>query len=243
MRRFFQLHLRTTDVDAARAFYAAVLGDAALNIVELHEQAIARGARPHWLGYLDAGDVDRALATFVERGATPLNPKMVRPAGLELEAATLRDPGGAVVALARPLGPARAREGAKSGVDVVWFVLNTADVERAKASYGELFGWELKPPVDLAGVGVIHPFAWERGGAAVGAMSDIAARPGVHPHWLFHFRVEALEPAMDAVRAGGGLVIGPLTIPGGARIAVCDDPQGAAFALCEGSAGTATTMG
>ena len=62
-------------------------------------------------------------------------------------------------------------------------------------------------------------------------MMDIAGRPGVHPHWLFHFRVPALEPAMDAVRAGGGVVLPPVTLPGGARVAVCDDPQGAAFAL------------
>ena len=64
-------------------------------------------------------------------------------------------------------------------------------------------------------------------------MSDIAGRPGVHPAWLFHFRVAAFEPALGAVRAGGGVVFGSFVLPGGARSAVCDDPQGAAFALLE----------
>jgi uncharacterized protein len=95
----------------------------------------------------------------------------------------------------------------------------------------ELFGWAFEDPLDLGSLGVFHPFAWERGGPPVGSMSDIGARPGVHPHWLFHMRVAALDPAVDAVRAGGGVVVGPIALPTGERIAICDDPQGAAFAI------------
>jgi predicted enzyme related to lactoylglutathione lyase len=226
MMRFFQVQLRTSDVEAARAFYATVLGDGARNIVQLHQQSVARGARPHWLGYLDVDDVDAAAAGFAERGAIPLGPKWVNAEGLE--AAVVRDPGGAVLALAKP--PAGAR-GIGCGADVVWFSLNTADVERAMQSYRTLFGWESKPPIDLGSSGVIHPFAWEPGGAPVGSMSDIRSRPSVHAHWLFHFRVDALEPAIEAVRDGGGSVVGPITLPSAERVAICDDPQGAAFAI------------
>jgi predicted enzyme related to lactoylglutathione lyase len=231
MTSLFQLTLRTLDVDAARAFYAALLGRSELHIVQLHEQAVARGARPHWLGYLDVADVDRATAAFVERGATALGPKWVNPEGLE--AAVMRDPGGAIVALARKAGGAHGNgvPHAPAGPEVVWYLLNTADLERAKANYGELFGWEFKPSVDLGSLGVLHPFAWERGAAPVGAMSDISGRPGVHPHWLFHFRVDALGRALDLVRDSGGLVLGPFTLPSGEGFAVCDDPQGATFAI------------
>jgi hypothetical protein len=45
--------LRTSDVVAAWAFYASVFGDVVIDVVPLHEQAVARGARPHWIGYLD----------------------------------------------------------------------------------------------------------------------------------------------------------------------------------------------
>lgn len=237
MTRFFQITLRTHDVDAARAFYATVLGPCALNIVQLHEQAVARGARPHWLGLLDVGNVDDAIATFAERGATRLSPTWVNPEGLE--GATLRDPGGAIIALGKPPAPAPAQASASSkgpGPEVLWHELNTADVDRAKANYGELFGWEFKAPLHFSHLGashVFHPFAWERGGAPVGSMCDIAGRPGVHPHWIFHFRVAALDPAMSKVKAEGGIVIGPITLPSGDRIAVCDDPQGAAFAIRE----------
>jgi uncharacterized protein len=228
MPRFFQITLRTIDVEAARRFYRSILGDGSspLNVVKLHEQAVARGARPHWLGFLDVDDVERSAAAFVERGAMPLGPKWVNPEGLE--ASVMRDPGGAVVAVAKP-PPSMARE--LNSLDVVWHLLNTTDVERAKANYGELFGWEFREPVDLGNLGVFHPFAWERGGAPIGSMSAIEGRSGVHPHWLFHFRVSALDPAITAVRAAGGVVVGPITLPSGERLAICDDPQGAAFAI------------
>jgi uncharacterized protein len=145
----------------------------------------------------------------------------------------MRDPGGAIVALAKQPRGVRATN---LGPDVVWYELNTADVQRAQSNYGELFGWEFNPPLDLESLGVSHPFAWERGAPLVGAMIDISARPGVHPHWLFYFRVAALALAVDAIRAAGGIVIGQLTVPTGAQIAVCDDPQGAAFAIQQGRA-------
>jgi uncharacterized protein len=226
--RFFHLTLRTLGVEGARAFYAAVLGRSDLDIVQLHEQAVARGARPHWLGFLDVGDVDRTVATFVERGATRLGPTWVNPQGLQ--AAFIRDPGGAIVAIAKPPRHDAANANFPS-TDAVWHELNTVDVERTKANYAELFGWVFARPVDLGNPGILHPFAWEPGGAPVGSMREIADRPGVHPHWLFHRRVVSLDAAIDTVRSLGGIVLDPVVLPKGERIAICDDPQGAAFAI------------
>ncbi len=229
MKQFVHYHLRTTDVAAARAFYATILGNDDADVIQLHEQALARGARPHWLGYLDVGDVDAVATAFGTRGATPLG-RWVNPRGLEV--AVVRDPGGAIVALVKP-EPALQGSAGPAHPEVVWHALNTVDVERAKANYGELLGWEFKEPFHLDGVGLIHPFAWQAGGVAVGSMSDVAARPGVHAHWLFHFRVTALEPALEAARSGGGSFVAQQTLPNGDRVAVCDDPHGAAFALFE----------
>lgn len=226
MTPFFKLTLRTTDAEGARAFYASVLGARALHIVPLHEAALARDARPHWLGYLDVGDVDLAASSFTARGATALSPSLVNPEGLKMQ--VLRDPGGAIVALGRPPAPTPPPG------DVGWYLLHTQDVERATANYGALCGWEFKPPVDAGPHGVLHPFSWEPGGPPVGSMADVAGRAGVHPHWLFHLRVPSLDAAVEAARAGGGTVLGPFTTPAGWRVAVCDDPQGAAFALREG---------
>jgi uncharacterized protein len=226
-RGFFHYQLRTTDVPSARAFYSSVLGHDKADIFPLHEQALARGARPHWLGHLQVAEVDVATADFVARGATPLGPKWTNPQGLE--AAVVRDPGGAIVALSKP---SAARFQAP---EVAWHQLSTRDVPSAQAGYRELMGWDFRPPFDVGPLRV-HPFAQHDGGAVVGGISDIAGRPEVHPHWLFHFRVASLEPALAAVRRAGGLVLAPITLPTGVSMAACDDPQGAAFALLEGPA-------
>jgi uncharacterized protein len=224
MTRFCRFELRTTDVAAARAFYSRLLGEEGADIVPLPEEAAARGARPHWLGHLGVEDAERAANAFVKLGATRLGPTRRTADGGEV--AIVRDPGAAVVALATPPSrPVRA--------DVVWQVLNTSDLERATSSYRELFGWRFAAPLDLGALGLFHPFSWNPDGASVGSVAAITQRPGVHPHWLFHFRVAALDPALATVRAAGGLVLEPTVLPGGERIAVCDDPQGAAFALQE----------
>lgn len=230
---FFQVVLRTSDVEAAGTFYRALLGPQSLQVVQLHEQAVARGARPHWLGFLTVPDLDQALASFTARGATPLGSKWLNPEGLE--ALTLRDPGGAIVALANPSEQAR-NTALTSGPDLAWYNLNTNDVQAAKRNYGELLGWSFGTPLELGELGVLHPFAWQPGGPEVGVMSDIEGRPAVHPHWLFHFRVDALEPALHTLRGAGGTALDTIRLPDGAQITVCEDPQGAAFVLRQGPA-------
>ena len=224
MIRFCRYQLRTTDVAAARAFYAAVidLGDSALEIVPLPPEAAARGAPPHWLGYLGVADVEATAAAFVARGATQVGP--ARPAGDGGTVAILRDPGGAVVALTSSRAPS---------TDAVWPVLNTPDFARTTAAYRDLFGWHLTGQIDLGARGVYHQFAWTTGGPNAGAMTDVSGRPGIHPHWLPNFRVAALDAAVAGVAKTGGEIIAQLAVPGAARIAVCHDPRGAIFALRE----------
>lgn len=117
----------------------------------------------------------------------------------------MRDPGGAIVALAKPPAPP---------ADIAWYQLQTNDVDAAKTHYAELFGWAMAAPLDLGELGVIHPFAWAQGGAPVGAMMDVSARQDMHPHWLFHFRAPTFDAAIEAVRRGGGTVL-LLTLPSG----------------------------
>jgi predicted enzyme related to lactoylglutathione lyase len=112
---------------------------------------------------------------------------------------------------------------------VGWHVLNTSDAPRARTSYRDLLGWDVADGEP----GAFLPFAWQAGGPTAGAIADIAGRSGVHPHWLFFFDVDALEPAMAATREGGGVTVEPVVLPDGRRACVCDDPQGAAFGLRE----------
>lgn len=225
MNRFFHYQLRTTDVPAAREFYASVLGRDHADVSPLDPQALARGARPHWLGHLGVADVNAASATLVARGAALLKPSFINAQGLEV--AVVRDPGGAIVALSKP-------DAARSlpAPEVVWHQLSTPDVPSALETYRALLAWDFLPSFEV-GPTPVQPFAWQGAGIAVGGVSSINDRPDVHPHWLFHFRVASLEPAIAAVRRAGGIALPPLVLPGGVKIAVCDDAQGAAFGLQE----------
>ncbi len=221
--RFCRFQLRTTAVATAGEFYDAVIGGRGDGIVKLPAMAAARGAPAHWLGYIGVsgiGGVDAVVARWSAHGATRLGPP--RPG----EPAILRDPGGAVVAVTDAGGASRA--------GVVWHQLNTADAARAAALYAELFRWVPTERFELGpALGTQQQFAWRTAEASVGGIADIAGRPGVHPHWLFHFEVPSLDAALAAVRAGGGTVIDPMVMPGGARVAMCEDPQRAAFGLLE----------
>jgi predicted enzyme related to lactoylglutathione lyase len=224
--KFCRFDLRTTDADAARVFYAKILGHDRAAIWPLHEQALARGAKPHWLGRIGVEDVEQTAAAFVERGATQFGP--TGPTSDGGRAAILRDPGGAIVAVGTPPPPS-----SPVSADVVWHVLNTSDVTRAALNYHDLFGWDVSDRIEHAAGAAFRQFAWQAGGERAGAFADIDGRPGVHPHWLFFFEVDSLDRAIKAAREAGGVVLDPIVAPSGERICVCDDPQGAAFALRE----------
>jgi predicted enzyme related to lactoylglutathione lyase len=215
--------LRTTDAEAAAAFYGAVLERCGDGIVPLHESAIARGARCHWLGHIGArelGGAEAMAARFVERGAMRLGP----PPG-QGDAVVVRDPGGAIVAV--------TDSSAESSAGVVWHQLNTRDPDTAATNYAALFGWSFTEQLDLGQLGRHQRFAFGAAESSIGLISDVEGRPEVHTHWLFFFSVPSLDVAVDRVRRYGGIVIGPIELPNGARVAACDDPQGAAFGLVE----------
>ena len=224
MQTFCRFDLRTSDPARAREFYSQLLGHDRATVWQLHEQAVARGAKPHWLGRIGVTELERVTANFVARGAAQLGPTQTMADGGR--ATVLRDPGGAVVSV----GTAPTAE---VDIGIVWHVLNSRDATKAVTNYVELFGWSPTSSADAGAHGPFRNFAWQAGGADVGAIGDVANRPGVHPHWLFFFEVSSLADSMNAVRAGGGVVVEPMTLPDGRRVCVCDDPQGAAFGLRE----------
>jgi predicted enzyme related to lactoylglutathione lyase len=155
----------------------------------------------------------------MDRGATRLGPSS------DAGAVILRDPGGAVVAL--------TERGAGSATGVVWHQLNTRNCEAATANYSALLGWSFTEQFELGVSGRHQCFAFGAGESSVGWFSDVESRPEVHTHWLFFFEVPALELSLERVRARGGIVSGPMTLPNGVRLAACDDAQGAAFGLIQ----------
>jgi len=232
---FCRYDLRTTETEAARAFYVEAIGldfedGSTLRVWPLHEQARARGAPAHWLGQIAVTDLETTLRELIGRGSQLLGPSPLR--GDDNEAfAILRDPCEAVVAVRQTLRD-------KSSEPVVWHQLHTRDLERSWALYAEIFGWSHAGAIDLSELAGEHrTFRWKGAGKPVGSMANTARLPGVHPHWLFHFPVSDLESTLANVSARGGRALPPMLLPNGDRVAACEDPQGAAFGLLQPAAG------
>lgn len=239
--------LGTTDADAARAFYGAVLGweggpgDPAAGgyammslagrdvcgIYPMSEQQLAGGMVPAWLSYVAVEDADAAAARAAELGGRAVvEPFEVMTLG---RSAVVADPQGAVLGLWQ----ARDYAGAQVVNDVGAMVLNqlnTTDPEAARRFYGELFGWEIAP----VGAGPIPYWGIHNRGGLNGGMMALDPSAPAPSHWLVYFTVEDLDGA-DAliVDGGGAVVVPPMAVPGG-RIMVAHDPQYAFFALFEG---------
>jgi predicted enzyme related to lactoylglutathione lyase len=189
---FCWVGLATSDVAAAKGFYARLFGwqeedlDAGVagvftvlrrggkDVAILYRQqpeARAAGAPPHWTSYISVEDAD-ATVSRAERlggGAVFGAPFDVLDAG---RVAAIADPIGAVVSLWQP----RSRIGAELVNDtgaLCWNELATTGVERAEAFFGELLGWEYQ--TDESGyVSVMTPAASTA--ACVGRPSRTAAR-------------------------------------------------------------------
>jgi uncharacterized protein len=182
------------------------------------------GAHPHWLLYIGVDDVDATVAK-----AVPLGAKV-------LLAATDMDKVGRFAVLTDPLGasfaiikPAEAMpEGKMKPGDHVWLELATTDFEAAFKFYEEIFGWEVVQRLDMGPAGVYLLFG--KAGIQRGGIYKTSQAPS--PYWVSYTEVGEVEKTIAAAtKAGGRLLSGPHTVPGGGRIAQLIDPSGAVFAV------------
>jgi uncharacterized protein len=245
--RFVWYELMTTDVAAAKAFYAKVIGwgtqdlstpdsaytlftignTSAGGLMDLPEEARKMGATPRWIGYVGVNDVD-AAASRIRRlgGAVHVPPTDIADIS---RFSVVADPQMATLALVKWCSPGQPRppELDKQG-RVGWHELLAADWEMAFAFYGELFDWQ-KADADVGPMGTYQVFS--AGGQSIGGMYTKPAMVPV-PFWLYYFNIGDIDEAVERVKAGGGQILeGPLGKSGGNWIARCTDPQGAMFAL------------
>lgn len=245
--RFVWYELVTTDVKAATAFYAKVMGwgawDASVpgrdyilfgdgkgsisGLVHLPDDATQMGAKPSWVGYVGVDDVDAAAAAITRLGGSVAVPPT--DASDISRFSVFTDPQTARLALFKWL---------KTGLEqpthldalgrIGWHELLAADAEQAWAFYGELFGWQkVDDASDEAGTYQL----FTAGGLMIGGMvTKPATIPA--PFWLYYFNVGDIDVTAERVKAGGGEILdGPLETPGGSWVVRCADPQGAVFAL------------
>ena len=241
---FCWIDLGTTDVDGAKAFYGELLGwefedlpaeEGSYTMCRLRGRDVA-GIHRHaedegtgWSSNVSVDDLERATSRALELGAEVLaEPFEVPGAG---RTSVLRDPAGAVVSLWQASGHAGAglvnEVGAWS-----WNELVAADLEAAKAFYGELFGWTAE---DLPG-----PFprtGFSLGELLIGGGHAPAPQESPTPRWTVAFTVaDADRTAAEAERLGGKVLLPPMDVPNG-RLAIVADPAGAQFTAAYVSAG------
>ncbi len=239
----------TTDLKAAAAFYAKVVGwgmsDASMpgmpyalltvgeisvgGLMQLPEDARRMGAEPRWLGYVAVGDVDAAARRISELGgAVHVPPSDIPDIG---RFSVVADPQTATLALIEQSDPGQpqADELDKSG-RVGWHELHAADGERAFPFYSELFGWR-RAEAEIEPESKYQPFSV--GAQTIGGMFTKPVAAPI-PFWLYYFNIADIAAAAERVTAlGGKILAGPVDVPGGNRAARCEDPQGAMFALIE----------
>ncbi len=245
--RFIWYQLLTTDVEAAKAFYAEVVGwgrrDASApgmpytlftageasvaGLMGLSEDATKMGARPSWLGYVGVDDVD-ATADRIQRlgGVVRIPPMDIRDVS---RFSIVADPQMATVGLFKGVKPRHEQVvDPRTPGRVGWHELLAADWEQAWPFYGELFGWQ-KAEANVGAMGEYQQFS--AGGQTIGGMMN--KPPTVlEPCWLYYFNVGDIDAAVKRVKAGGGQVLrGPTEVLDGNWIVQCADPQGAMFAL------------
>lgn len=106
--------------------------------------------------------------------------------------------------------------------------LAALDVEKGKAFYAGLFGWDHGDPY-RGWTGCILD-----GKVVAGIISqpDDQREAGIPPNWLSYVSVSDAEAsASRAVELGGAVLAQPTDVGEGGRVAVLSDPQGAVVAL------------
>jgi predicted enzyme related to lactoylglutathione lyase len=243
--RFVWYELTTTDLAAAKSFYAAVMGwrahdvpmpdmDYALfvagkatvaGVMGLPDGAARMGAKPRWMGYVGVDDVDATAARIGQLGGAVHVPPEDIPDISRFS--VVADPQSAMFALFKGLKPAQQPPAGRLG-RVTWHELLAADGEAAFAFYNALFGWQ-KADADTGATGTYQTFS--TGGQTIGGL--FTKPPTVpDPFWLYSFDIGDVDAAAARVKAGGGQILeGPIEVAGGRWILRCTDPQGAMFGL------------
>ena len=242
----------TSDPAGARAFYTAVVGwgtqawgsDGAYTIwmngsapvggcMALPDEVKAAGAPPHWLSYIGTPDVDATCRKAASLGGRVLRPAADIPGVGRF--AVVADPAGAAFCVFSGAGDPPGHDGPPSRGDFSWHELATPDPAGALAFYGALFGWKTTGEFDMGPAGTYHMF-----GLGDATLGGIYAKPPEVPvaNWLPYAKVESADAAAATATARGAkIMMGPMEVPGGDRIAVGMDPQGAVFAVHSTSAG------
>jgi uncharacterized protein len=245
--RFVWYELITTETEAAKSFYANVVGwhtgevfmpDTTYTLFsvgdtpvsglrKLPKDAINMGAKPHWIGYVGVDDVDATDDRIKQLGGVVHVPPTDIPNVGRFS--IVADPQMATLGLLELRQTGQERHVASDTLGRAgWHELLAANWTEALAFYCEVFGWQ-KGEVNVGALGTYQRFSV--GGQTIGGMVTKPPKVSV-PFWLYYFNIGDIDAAAKRVKTGGGQILyGPVEVPDGSWIVHCTDPQGAIFAL------------
>jgi predicted enzyme related to lactoylglutathione lyase len=118
--------------------------------------------------------------------------------------------------------------------EFAWNELLTRDMERAKAFYGAILGWEYDT-FDVDG----HPYwvAKKEDGAVAGiGMVEHGPVNTMQAYWLNTVEVDDVDAAVEVARGLGAAIIdAPHDVPNIGRFAAMRDPYGAVIGMLQGA--------
>ena len=187
---------------------------------------------PHFMNYVSVENVDEVTTQEATLGATVVAPPMDIPNVGRFSA--IQDPTGAIFSLislneSYPPIPLTNDPG-----DITWYELNTKDIEKAKAFYNRLFGWEI--------TGSNHNkdyFQITIEGIAFGGMLQINQDWGadwekIPSSWLNYIAVENCDGSVKKIKENGGnICMDEFVVENVGKMAVGSDPTGAVFSVIQ----------
>ncbi|TMG37344.1 MAG: VOC family protein [Chloroflexi bacterium] len=233
--------LASPNLDASRKFYSALFGWKAEVTDDPAAQGytmfLKNGKQVAGLGGLQMPEQPSAWSTYVATEDADKTAKAVQEAGGKVVAppfavmkagrmAVFQDPTGAYISIWEA-GEHKGAELVNEPGSFSWNELNTKGIDKAKAFYKKVFGWEAADQAMPQGGSYTE---WKLKGKSIGGGQENPA-PNVPPHWLTYFTVSDTDATIKKLgELGGKVLMGPIDIPQG-RMAVVADPHGAAFAV------------
>jgi predicted enzyme related to lactoylglutathione lyase len=244
--RFVWHQLMTRDVPGAKAFYSGLMGwkaqpwplDPTYTVCHAADVPVAGimempadlppDVASHWVQYIGTRDVDSTADAAVRAGGSILKaPSDMAGAG---RYALLSDPQGAVFAIIDPENARPEVAGTPPLGQFSWHELATSDNEAAFAFYSGLFGWDAITRMDMGPTGIYLVFG--QNGVQRGGMYIKPADWPAPPNWMPYAHVPSVDSSVANLESvGGRMLVEPMDVPGGSRIASLTDPFGAPFAI------------
>ena len=106
--------------------------------------------------------------------------------------------------------------------------LATTDLAKAKAFYGDMFGWSFDDQ-DMGPAGIYSTFAPDSG-----PRGGMYSMPGNPPGWLAYIGVDDIDESTEKAKGLGATVVRDVTeIPHVGWMTIMQDPGGATIAIFE----------